>query len=492
MGSRALSSGTVIDRRLKRFFAAVCGASALFVSTQFVAAGDAPARSAITTDDETLELTKLQSHFERVANEQAPSVVAISAAVAPVDADDALRSDDLSATKLDAILTRVTRTVGTGFVIDAGGFILTNEHVIGDAKQLWITTDDQKVYPAIVVGSDPRSDLAVLKVPAEKLKPVTFAPVGQVHRGDWTIVLGNPYGLAGFGEMSMSVGVISAIDRSLSRLSAKENRLYSNLIQTTAQINPGNIGGPLFNIKGEVIGLNTAVVMPQKQTNGISFAMPITNDMLAKVRDLREGREIVYGYMGVSVVNPTPRERREAGAPADGGLIVESVESGSPAALATIKPNDMLISIGDALVRDSEQFVRVVGNTPVDRKTNVKVIRDGKPLTLDCTLARRPMPSVAVTQDLQRLRWRGLLIGPIPANWHRDPKNPQTGVMVIGVDPTSPLAQDGLASGSVITALAGKPVGDLLTLQRIINDTPAEQCKLSIARPETNLARIEP
>ena len=140
----------------------------------------------------------------------APSVVAISAAVAPVDADDALRSEDLNAQKLDAILTHVTRTVGTGFVIDAGGFILTNEHVVGDAKQIWVTTDDQKVYPAIVVGSDPRSDLAVLKIPADKLKPVKFAQVGQIRRGEWTITLGNPFGLAGFGEMSMSVGVVSA------------------------------------------------------------------------------------------------------------------------------------------------------------------------------------------------------------------------------------------------------------------------------------------
>lgn len=423
----------------------------------------------------------------------APSVVAISAAIAPVDADDALRSEDLNAQKLDTILARVTRTVGTGFVIDANGFILTNEHVVCDAKQIWVTTDDQKVYPAIVVGSDPRSDLAVLKIPVDKLKVVTFAPIGQIRRGEWTIVLGNPYGLAGFGEMSMSVGVVSAVDRSLGKLSARENRLYSNLIQTTAQINPGNSGGPLFNIAGEVIGMNTAVVMPQKQTNGIGFAMPITNELLAKVRDLKEGREVVYGYMGVSVNIPTPRQRREAGAPNDSGLLIESVETDSPAASASMKPGDMLLSIGQTIVRDSEQFVRVVGDASIDEAIAVKIIRDGKPLTFDLTLSRRPSAQVAVTQELQRLRWRGLLFGPIPANWNRDQKTALSGVMVLGVDPDSPLAKDGLSSGTVITAIAGKPVSDLLSLQRIINDTPAEQCKLTLATPaDADIAQIEP
>src|SRR4051812_10835136 len=197
----------------------------------------APVHATIVNDDDTLQLANLQQHFQSVADKAAPSVVAISAAIAPVDSDDAVRSDDLNVQKLDAILERVTRTVGTGFVIDADGFILTNEHVVGDAQQLWVTTDDHKVYPAIVVGSDPRADLAVLKVPAGKLHPVNFVN-RPVRRGEWTIALGNPYGLAGFGEMAMSVGVVSALDRNLTKLSARENRLYSNLIQTTAQINP--------------------------------------------------------------------------------------------------------------------------------------------------------------------------------------------------------------------------------------------------------------
>src|SRR5204863_10096373 len=215
--------------------------------------------------------------------------------------DDALQTASLNPHKLDSMLSKTTRTVGTGFFIGADGFVLTNEHVICEAEQLWVTTDDRHVYPAIVIGSDPRADLAVSKIPASNMPVAHFAKPGVLHRGTWTIAVGNPYGMAAEGEMAMSVGVVSATERSLPKLSNKEGRLYSNLIQTTAEINPGNSGGPLFNLAGEVIGINTAVILPQKQTNGIGFAIPVTDQMLAEVQELKQGREIVYGYLGVTV-----------------------------------------------------------------------------------------------------------------------------------------------------------------------------------------------
>ena len=445
-------------------------------------------RPALRVDDETLQLANLEQHFQRVAQRVAPSVVAISAAINPVDSDDALRSDELNARKLDNLLDRVTRTVGTGFVIDADGFILTNEHVIGEALQLWVTLDDQKVYPAIVVGSDPRADLAVLKIPATNLTPVRWADPGTVRRGEWTIALGNPYGLAALGEMAMSVGVVSATDRSLPKLASRENRLYTNLIQTTAQINPGNSGGPLFDLSGAVIGINTAVVLPQKQTNGIGFAMPVSDEMLARVRYLKEGREVVYGYFGVSVSNPTPRQKRDLGWRGDGGITVDTIEPNSPASEA-LRVGDLLLSIDDVPMRDSDQFVRAVGATPVDRAAAVRVVRNRREQTVQVTPRRRPVPNVAVTKDGQRFRWRGLLLGPIPAHWtppHGTPR-PQAGVMVFGVDSQSPMAGD-VVSGTIITTIAGRAVSDLITLQQIINDTPAEQCRLTFSLPEANIA----
>ena len=184
------------------------------IGSSSLAAGADPPPRLLVESTATLELTDLESRFTAVANQVAPSVVAISAAVGAVDSDDALRSTTLNGQKLDSVLQHITRTVGTGFVIDADGYILTNEHVIADASQVWITTDDRKVYPAIVIGSDPRADLAVLKAPVHGMVPVRFADAPSVHRGMWTIALGNPYGLASAGEMSMSVGVVSAVDRS--------------------------------------------------------------------------------------------------------------------------------------------------------------------------------------------------------------------------------------------------------------------------------------
>jgi S1-C subfamily serine protease len=448
----------------------------------------------VTHDDETIHLANLEKQFRAVGERVAPSVVAISAAINAVDSDDALRSDELNPRKLDAMLDRVTRTVGTGFVIDADGFILTNEHVVADASGLWVTTDDHKVYPAIVVGSDPRADLAVLKIPAQNLLPARFAEPGAVRRGEWAIAIGNPYGLAVLGEMAMSVGVISATDRSLPKLASRENRLYANLIQTTAHINPGNSGGPLFDVRGAVIGINTAVVLPQKQTNGIGFAMPVTDELLAKVRQLRQGREVVYGYFGVTVSTATTRQRREAGGPSDElGVMIDAIEKGSPAADASLRAGDLLLSVDDLSIRDSDQFVRVVGSTPVDRAAAVRVARDGKVLTLQVTPRRRALPSVAVTRDGQRFRWRGLVLGPVPENWTKPDgtHKPSGGIMVFGVDSESPLAKDGIASGTVITAVAGKPVADLIALQQIINDTPAEQCKLTLSDAAANIASAE-
>lgn len=223
---------------------------------------------------DTFELAGLQQQFESVARRVSPSVVAISAAVRnPADSDGAHRSEDLNPQKLQDILDKTTRTVGTGFVIGSDGYILTNEHVVGEAEELWVTTDDHRVLPALVVGSDPRADLAVLKVPATDLPPVRFAPDDHYRRGQWSIAVGNPYGLSTDGEMCVSVGVVSATDRSLPKLGSKEGRLYSNLIQTTAQINPGNSGGPLFNMRGEVVGITN---MKITFGEGLGFAIPVS------------------------------------------------------------------------------------------------------------------------------------------------------------------------------------------------------------------------
>lgn len=450
-----------------------------------VAAGVETTTTNIESAD-TMELSGLQKRFETVADRVSKSVVAISAACDPADAQDTVRSESMTTQRLERMLSRTTRTVGTGLVIDADGFILTNEHVVADCEQLWITTDDRKVYPAIVIGSDPRADLAVIKIPASNLTPVRFALGKPVRRGDWSIALGNPYGLATEGELAMSVGVISATDRTLEKLSRKENRLYSNLIQTTAQINPGNSGGPLFNLDGEVIGINTAVILPQKQTNGIGFALPVTRDLLEEVAQLKDGREVIYAYIGVTVDNPSSDDLQAAGMKTASGAIVQGIESKSPADGVGLKNRDIILSVNQTPVRDADHFVRTVGQLPIGKKNTITIQRKGRTQEIALTPTRRQVPSVAVNKSNQRLRWHGMTLAPVPANW--TPKAGEeavSGVYVAGLDDASIGTKLGLKQGSIIRSVAGKIVHSLADLQKIVDSTPADQLKFDTSDSTT-------
>ncbi|HEY1628724.1 MAG TPA: trypsin-like peptidase domain-containing protein [Tepidisphaeraceae bacterium] len=445
-----------------------------FIFLVSIVRAGSPADFATPADNtSTVELTNLQSQFRAVADRVAPGVVAISAACSTDDADDAIRNDDINTEKLATMLEHTNRTVGTGFVIDADGYLLTNEHVISECNEIWITTDDHKVYPAIVVGSDPRADLAVLKIPAHHLTPVKFAAAQSVQRGMWTIAMGNPYGLAALGEMSMSVGVVSATDRSLPKLASKENRYYADLIQTTAEINPGNSGGPLFDLDGNVIGISTAVILPQKSTNGIGFALPITPELLAKVNDLKAGREISYAYLGVMVKTPTPRQKAEANV--TDGVLVDLVEKDSPAD-ASLLDNDMILQLGDQPIHDSDQFIRLIGEASITQPTHLVISRGSKTLPIDIKLRQRELPSIAINRTNQRIHWRGMTLGPIPQNsTHLD-----HGLLVLSIDPDNPLTKQGVAIGSVIGSVAGRMLHSVFDLQDILSQTPAEKCNLQI------------
>jgi S1-C subfamily serine protease len=438
------------------------------------------------------QLGGLEARFETLAKTLAPSVVSISASSQIFDSDDLLRAEDMNPEKLDSLLDRTTRMVGTGLVVDRDGYILTNEHVVGDAQNVWVTADDGKVYPALIVGTDPRADLAVLKVPTCNLKPVSFT-TAPLKRGQWAIALGNPYGLATAGGECISVGVVSALDRSLPKLSKKENRLYSGLIQTTTQINPGNSGGPLFDIHGKVIGINTAVILPEKKTNGIGFAIPINDQLLATVENLKQGREVVYGYLGVTVSTPTTRERRDASVDPDEGVRVESVDKGSPAS-NILQNNDFVVKVNNQTVRDSDQFVRLVGIASVERPAQLLVYRDGKPQTLSISLAKRQAVASGITKENRRIRWEGLLLGPTPQNWKsttkKDAAADERGLVVLAVSEKSRYAKQGLHEGDIITSIAGKLLADVTDLQQVLNDLPPTQRELKYVSRKSVVASV--
>ncbi|MGH7178066.1 MAG: PDZ domain-containing protein, partial [Tepidisphaeraceae bacterium] len=219
------------------------------------------------------------------------------------------------------------------------------------------------------------------------------------------------------------------------------------------------------------------------QTNGIGFAMPITEEVQNRIRDIRAGREIVYGYFGVVVNTPSLRQRIDSGLLDQAGVVVDSVEVGSPAD-SVLQPGDMVVQINDRIVRDADDFIRITGSAPVDRATTVKVLRDKSAHVLTLTPRRRALPGDGVWAQRQRIRWRGAVFGPAPANWNAAAPEDSAGLIVYALDASSPLVREGLAVGSVVKSIAGKPVTDVISLQRVLNDTPEEMCKVRFTSPE--------
>ncbi len=448
-------------------------ANRLFWTVLVVCCLSTPARGA--DDGGSPDAAALEAQFKAVAERVAPAVVAISASTEADDAPASCRTAELSTEKLQRFLSRTTRVVGTGFILSPDGYVLTNDHVIDGAEQLWVTLDDRRVMPAVVVGSDPRSDLAVLKVPGRRLPCVRLGDGGDVRRGQWSLAVGNPYGLSGGGGMCVSVGVISAVHRSLPKLSDKENRLYCDLLQTTAQINPGNSGGPLFDLRGDVIGVNTAVVLPQHSAagtlNGIGFALPADGYLRGIVAHLERGDELPYGYLGLVVSDPTDHDRQTSGLADGAGVCVDDVRADSPV-LDVVRDGDVILALAGQPVTDSDGFVRLVGCTPPDRAVPLSLLRDGRAVTATVILRRRRLPVAAVTRATQRLRWGGMTVEAVTAD--------APGLRVARLDPASPFATLNIHEGSVLRTVAGRPVGSIVELQQVINDVPLDQCALGV------------
>ncbi len=417
----------------------------------------------------------LQQQFEAVADRVAPAVVAIAATEQHAPAASRLGREDINGDRLASMLSSVDRTVGTGFVVDSNGYVLTNDHVVDGAAELWITTDDHKVYPAVVVESDPYADLALLKIPAANLAVAKLSDGPEPRRGQWTIALGNPYGMSTRGQMCASVGVVSAVDQALPRLSDKEDRLYTGLIQTTAQINPGNSGGPLLNLAGKVIGINTAVILPLKQTNGIGFAIPASRRLAAEIENFKQGRPVVYGYLGVRVSSPTQHECDEAHLDDGCGVRIDSVEDSSPAA-GNLLAGDVIVRFNQRDVESSQQFSRLVCDAPIGEPISADVHRAGRDRTIGFTLRTRPASGAADSREKDRFRWKGLLLGSIPPNWQAD-ADPRAGagVLVLAIDPKSPFVRQGIQAGAIITAIGGSAVESIAQFQ-----VAAEHCRAKV------------
>jgi len=350
--------------------------------------------------------------------------------------------------------------LGSGFIINKEGYVITNEHVIRGADKITVTLPDAREFEARLTGSDIYSDLAVIKI--EPKGELPFAKLGDsdnVQIGHWAIAIGNPFAFAVKNpEPTVTVGVISALHRSLP-VTDKRTREYSDLIQTDAAINPGNSGGPLVNIYGEVIGINVAIFTLSGGSEGIGFAIPI-NVAKKIINDLMQGKKILYGWLGVIIQDVDSNLASYFGLNEKDGILVSRIVEASPAEKAGLKTGDIIISLDNEKIKNTESFIRALLKKNVGEQVVLGVIRDLKLYSAIVKIGERPEDKIVVAQKKEQPQviqkpinssWRGMDVSDITAEIAQRFKiNPEAGVIVAAVKPGSPAESSGIRPGDVI------------------------------------------
>jgi serine protease Do len=363
---------------------------------------------------------------------------------------------------------RSASALGAGFVISEDGYVVTNNHVIEGADEIEVEFINGDIFPAKIVGTDANIDIAVLKIDADNpFEYVAFGNSDVARVGDWVMAMGNPLG-QGF---SVSAGIISARNRELSGP-------YDDYIQTDAAINRGNSGGPLFNMDGEVIGVNTAIISPSGGSIGLGFSMA-SNTVDPVVKQLKEYGEVRRGWLGVNIGSVNDEMAKALGLDEPTGAIIRDVFDG-PAKDAGLKTMDVIVMFDGKEVADSGALVRIVGGTPVGAIVKTIVLRDGKRMSIDVVLGQRPEPNALAQGDKpaepEQQGLLGMQLSEITPDMRSDMNlsDEVTGVLLLSVEADSIAAASGLAAGDVITDAAQNPVEEIADLvEQVENATDA-------------------
>jgi serine protease Do len=352
---------------------------------------------------------------------------------------------------------RTQRAYGTGFIFRDDGYILTNNHVVANADAVSVTLSDDEKYIAKVVGTDPETDLAVLKIdPTGDLPVIPFGHSDELQIGEWVVAIGNPFPQQGL-DRTVTAGVVSAKGRKNLRFS-DGSVLYQNYIQTDASINPGNSGGPLLNLRGEAIGVNAAISSPTGASVGIGFAIPI-DFARAVVPDLIAHGKVSRGWLGV-YASDLPRDMADDLHIKEPAVIFDQILRGSPAAQAGLKPRDVLVRYDGKEIKDADDFRFMVATSPVNEKVKLDLIRDGKEMTLPVTIGDRNREMQAMQSPRQLPysddNWLGMTVSectPELANRFGVECPPSGGVIVVDVMPGSPAYNRNIVPGVVIAEI---------------------------------------
>jgi serine protease Do len=352
-------------------------------------------------------------------------------------------------------LPRHVTSLGSGFIIDPSGLIVTNNHVIEDADQISVTLNDGTSLPARLIGRDEKTDLALLKVTSRKPLPAArFGDSDKARIGDWVIAIGNPFGLGS----TVTAGIVSARNRNI------DAGPYDEFIQTDAPINRGNSGGPLFDMTGSVVGVNSAIYSPTGGSVGIGFSIP-SNMVRDVIAQLRASGVVRRGYVGVNIQPVTDDIAEGMGLPSATGALISNVTPNGPAAKAGIKTGDIILGFDGKKVPDARMLSRIAAGTQIGKTVNVDVLRNRQRLTLRLTVQRlnetAPKPVKAPPpKPKSKMSQLGLSLSPLNSDARAEYRVPGgiQGVLVTDVAPDSPADEKNVRAGDVIVTVANEPV----------------------------------
>lgn len=356
-------------------------------------------------------------------------------------------------------------SLGSGFIISADGYVLTNNHVISEADEIKVILNDRREYIAKLVGTDERSDIALLKIDGKNLPQLSLAKTEKLKVGQWVVAIGSPFGL----DYSATAGIVSAIGRSIP--SENQQNTYVPFIQTDVAINPGNSGGPLFNMDGEVVGINSQIYTPSGGSVGLSFAIPAAV-ALDVVTQLKEKGHVDRGWLGV-VIQDVDRDLASSyGLDKAQGAVVADVDPKGPAAKAGIKAGDLITQFNGENIYNSADLPHIVGRIVPGTKAPFEVIRKGKRETMSVVVGKLPVSEAQEQRNQQdepratKTDILGLTVAPVDAG------DNEAGVQIIAVAPDSPAQRAGLIRGDIITQLDFVDIDSVASYNKVVATLP--------------------